>query len=329
MPAQDNNVPRNQYQNKILDLEKKYFRHLEKIVTSSEFQNDLLLIEKETQENYPKYKDVWKIKDKIKIPAERVIRQHIYMYFHDYIKGIYPSPISSDLGIRFEDAVVCVDAKTIDTNGNSGDLRSTSVEMNQNSFLNKNYPYIKTQSNLESIDHYSRLPVLTYIIKIVYHDDNYSFKLERSPYPSIVLVCVPNGEISSLFDFNIIDNFKTYDYFKETDGQYYKTVEIPNIHPRAVLDEWMKNEFENRRHWQRVHTTYFSSNKYIYYDPYRTTLWWETSIANKKVIAPVKSGGSVRYNNSIMKERYDSQNNRWDGYKEYQLPPSIVGSGGF
>lgn len=321
MAKQSISAQKDFYQNQILDLEKKYFSIIEGIITSMDFLDDLLLIEKETVENYPKYATVWNIKDKIKVPVERLIRQHIYLKLASDIKGIYPSPISSDLGIRMNDAVLCIDAKTIDTHGNAGDLRSTGVEKNQNSFDNRNFPFIKTDSNLESIDHYSRLPVLTYIIKVVYYDDNYSFKLGRSPYPSMALVCIPNGKLSSLFDYNIIDNFKTYSYYDENEALYYKPILIPNLEA-SVLEEWLKINIEERKGFQKVRTDYFSS-KHIYYDVQRRVLWWETTISKKHCIAAVKSGNTVRYNNECMRDRYDSDNNYWVGYREYQIPDPL------
>jgi hypothetical protein len=76
-----------------------------------------------------------------------------------------------------DDAVICIHVKTIDIKGNHRDIKSTSVEKNQTSFVNENYPIIPTAANLKSIDHYSRFPVLTFIIKVIYTDDNYSFSL--------------------------------------------------------------------------------------------------------------------------------------------------------
>lgn len=177
MSKQDTKIKRSNKQNEILDLEETYFGLLEGVFFSNKFQDDLLIIEKEIRENYPKFKDTWNLKNKLKIPAERLVRHHVYMQLHEKIKGIYPSPISSDIGIMMEDCILCIDVKTVDTIGNSVDINSTQVEPNQISFDNSKYAYIKTESNLESIDHYTRRPVLTYVFKIIYTDDNYSFKL--------------------------------------------------------------------------------------------------------------------------------------------------------
>lgn len=304
-------------QNKVLDLEKKYFKKINDMVQSDEFINDLLLIEKEIRENYPEFKNTWNLKNKIKVPAERLIRHYIYMQWHDEIESVYPSPVSSDLGIKMEDAIVCVDIKTIDTVSNAGDIRSTSTEKNQNSFNNKNYPVFDFRSNLKSIDHYSRRPVLTYIIKIIYSDDDYSFKLCRETYPTIITTCIPNGEISSLFDYNIIDNFKTYDYYLETDGSYWKPYIIKSTSKdNAIIKIETDNEFINNKGFIDMTS---KIDKISYYDVQHHCIWWLTSHNKKKAIKAVKSGSSVRYNNEILLKRYDSSNNEWSGYLEYTI----------
>ena len=66
------------------------------------------------------------------------------------------------------------------------------------------------------------LAVLAYVIKIVYRDDNTQFNISRTTNvggkPSIILVNIPNGELSNFFDKDIIVNFKTYKYYKESHG---------------------------------------------------------------------------------------------------------------
>ena len=318
MAKQNPNLPRDTYKNKVLNLEKKYFQKILEVVNSSAFIQDLLLIEKEIRENYPEYRDIWDLKNKIKVPAERLTRHHIYTQWHDLIDGIYPSPVSSDIGIRTNDAVICIDLKTIDTNGNAGDLRATAVENNQTSFNNKNYPYIKTASNLKSIDHYTRKPVLTYVVKIVYTDDKYSFTLSRNTFPTLIVACVPNGEISQLFDYNIIDNFKTYNYYSKKDGDYYSPIEIPR--DTKNISEYVKDQCVNLRNYISVNI----QGKDAYFDMAHNTLWWQTSQNNKTVIAAVKSGGSVRFNNEILKERFDAENNKWDGYIEITISDEMA-----
>ena len=322
MGLQRTDILRNAYENNVLNLEKKYYELILGVIHSPGFKQDLLLIEKEIKDNYPEYRDIWDLKNKIKVPAERLTRHHIYIQWHNIIRGIYPSPVSSDLGIKTDDAVICIDLKTIDTHGNSGDISSTAVENNQTSFDNRNYPYIPTTSNLKSIDHYSRLPVLTYVIKIIYTDNGYSFSLSREVYPTIVVACIPNGEISKLFDYNIIENFKTYNYYSQRDGDYFISIPIPAGLTSSEQDQFVENYclVESERDYTKVQI----GTKPAYLDLATRILWWKTSERNAKVIRPVKSGGSVRFSNEILKNRYDSLNRAWLGYKEFVLEPALL-----
>lgn len=314
MSKQDISLVRTKKQNEILDLECKYFTIMERIITSSSFREDLLKIEKEIRENYPKFKDTWKIKNKLKIPAERLVRHHVYTQLHDLITGVYASPISSDLGVVTNECVLCVDIKTIDTHSNKGDLNSTAIEQNQISFDNSHHKYVSTVSNLDSIDHYLRIPVLTYIVKIVYTDDNYSFKLSRNEYPTLVLCCIPNGELSNLFGNDIIENFKTYDYYSRTDGDEYEELPIPSNIKKAQQKVYVDNVCKEKGFVPVV-----IDKKTAYYDPVTRVTWWDTSKNNLQCIRAVKSGGSTRVYNKYLKERYDSMNNSWVGYKEYTI----------
>lgn len=315
MPKQDLTIPLTAKQKEILDLEEKYFDKLNEVIYCDEFKDDLLLIEKEIRENYAALASTWDLLNKLKVPAERLVRHYIYMKWHSIIESVYPSPVSSDLGIKTSDAVICIDIKTIETEGNAGDLRSTCTEKNQNSFNNKNYPGFEFKSNLKSIDHYSSRPVLTYIVKIVYTDDKYSFKLSRSPYPTLVTACIPNGELSNLFQFNIIDNFKTYDYFGEKDGLHFKPFNIPPsaFVNKTTLKAFLDAEFIISRHFSDVS---MQMGKPAYYDVANHCVWWLVKSTKKAQMCALKSGSSVRYNNEILKDRYDSHGNNWTGYKD-------------
>lgn len=322
---QNINISRQPMQNNILDLEKKYFSMIENILKSDAFQNDLLLIEKEIRENYSKFKETWDLKNKIKVPAERVIRHHIYLGLNEYIRGIYPSPISSDMGIRMDDCILCIDSKTIDTENNAGDIRATSAEPNQISFDNSNHRYIKALHNLESMDHYFHdLPVLTFVIKIIYTDNNYRFELSRTRYPSVVLCCIPNGEISNLFDKDIVQNFKTYDYYDVKDGEHFKPIPIPSNCTTAE----QKNDFAyqycvTEKGFMRVDIELERGSKAAYFDAPHNCYWWVTSKNNKPVIQAFKSGSSLRVWNDVLRDRFDSNNQSWQGYKEISIPEPL------
>lgn len=317
MSKQNVSMLRTAMQNKILDLEQKYFRVLEKVFFSEAFIEDLLIIEKEIRENYPKFKDTWLLKNKLKVPAERLVRHHVYTQLHDIITGIYPSPISSDLGIMTEECVLCIDVKTVDTIGNSVDINSTQVEPNQISFQNTNHAYISTISNLESIDHYARKPVLTYVVKIIYTDDNYSFKLSRINKPTLVLTCIPNGELSKLFDCDIIKNFKTYNYYTEQDRPEFAVHYIPDEYKdKKDQSSYVHDYCVNVKHFQYLKIATDKQLKDAYFDAVHRVIWWLTSHQNKPAIKAVKSGSTARLNNDILKERFNSKNQKWMGYIE-------------
>ena len=324
MGKQLTTITHTKMQNRILDLERYYFTVLENVFTSKPFIDDLLLIEKETRENYPKFQNTWNLKNKIKVPAERLVRHHVYTELHDIITGVYPSPISSDLGIMTNDCVLCIDVKTIDTVGNSVDISSTQVEPNQISFQNTNHKYIQTVSNLESIDHYSRRPVLTFIIKIIYTDDNYSFKLSRTDKPSLVLACIPNGELSNLFNNDIIQNFKTYSYYTEQDNPVFAAKIIPSsYHTPEERRDYVADYCINTMHFTQTVVESNSRSRNAYFDVANRCLWWETSFNNKPAIRAVKSGSTARLSNTFLKERFDSNNNPWIGYKHLSIPPAL------
>lgn len=324
MSIQNKTRYRSSMQDTILNLEKKYFSILEDIISSEDFIKDLLLIEKEIRENYPKFKDIWELKNKIKVPAERVIRHYMYMKLKDGIRGIYPSPISSDFGVKMDDCVICIDAKTLDTESNSGDIKATSAEPNQISFDNSRHKYIPTLSNLESIDHYSRLPVLTFILKIIYTDNNYSFTLARGTYPSMVLACLPNGELSDLFDKDIIQNFKTYDYYTGKDGDCFLPHFIPKEYDtRSKRADYAKKYCIEDKGFIPVEIALERGRKQAYFDSINRCYWWVTSDNNKSVIKALKNGKTMRISNNILEKRFDSSNEPWIGYKEYQLPAPL------
>lgn len=314
MGKQKIDIPLNDFEKNILELEKTYFDKLLTIINSNDFKKDLLTMEKEIKDNYPIYSETWQLKNKLKVSAERLITHHIYMNWYEIISGIYPSPVSSDIGIKVNDAVICVDAKTIDINSNANDLRATNVEENQTSFNNKEYPFITVKSNLKSIDHYWRLPILTYIIKIVYDDDGYQFKLSRNEYQTISLVCIPNGELSKLFDYNIIANFKTYSYYNKSNSPHFDPIIIRGDDTTDTIDRRCAEKGLTKI------TEHNYGNKLIYHDNIKNCYWWETSIGNKKCIAGLKKGSAVRFQNEILKERYDSNGNPWEGYIDKTLP---------
>lgn len=321
MAKQDISVIRNENQNLILDIEKKYFNEIKRIITTESFMNDLLLIEKEVRENYDKYAKTWKLKNKIKIPAERLIRHHVYKEMLNQLVGIYPSPISSDLGLLLEDCVLCVDVKTVDTKGNPVDISSTQVEPNQISFKNSKHKYFKAISNLEAYDHYSSKPVLTYVVKIIYTDNDIRFCLSRGPKPSLVLACIPNGELSPLFCCDIVKNFKTYEYYTAADGENYSPIEVPRT---ITSKEERLSFFCNKCEEKGFAKNTLPGGKIVYYDIEHDCRWWLVSSNKKHSIMAVKNGSTMRLYNDMLKERYDSKNEPWFGYEEFPIPDPLA-----
>ena len=66
MGKQQTNIPLNDYEKNVLNLEKKYFSIIESIINSDDFFSDLALIEKEISDNYSKFDNLWNLKNKIK-----------------------------------------------------------------------------------------------------------------------------------------------------------------------------------------------------------------------------------------------------------------------
>lgn len=318
--------------NNILDLEKKYFEKLWELCTSDEFINDLEKIEKYISGKYDILANTWDLKNKIKIPAERLLRYHIYTKLKTDIIGIYPSAISGDIGFVTNDAIISLDAKTIDMIGNKGDAKYLQFENNQSNFINKGLDYdnrigykgVNVDTYLPIYDEYNgkKLPVLTYFLSINYVDNKKTFKLNRSLQSgTIVLKCLPNGEISELFDNDIVINFKTYTYYDKKDG--YESIEIgeyDKIKP-YLLDERFYTITRDKvdKDWKRIK----GRTKQGYYCEKHKVAWFP--VKRKKggkyicYLEAVKGGNTARVENEILKNRYDSKDNMWIGYKIYTI----------
>ena len=314
-------------QNKIVDLEKKYMDKLEAVFTSPDFINDLKRIEHETQVHYTFLTEVWGKKNKIKEASERLVRHHLYKNF---VGSFYSSPVSCDVAIELDDIILNVDIKTIDKVGNSGELSTTQFEHNQTSFINVpadasgSFPGFKIKSNLQSIDPNSNKPVLTYLIKIAYADDgNGYFSLVNDPtVPSLVLTCLPNGQLSNLFDSDLFSNFKNYKYFTSIDGVYYKPRRIEYssaFNPLPINDKFtmIENKTSIPSTWERI----VGETKIGYYDPATKVLWY---VVPRKVngiwvifLEAVVGGDTARFNDEWLKKRYDSKNSFWLGQRKY------------
>lgn len=329
MSKQNIDIARTPTQNKILDLEQKYMKIIEDIVTSDSFIEDLKHIEKETQEYYEILQDVWGKKNKVKEVSERLLRHHIYLKFSG-AESFYSSPISCDIALELDDIILNLDVKTIDKVGNAGELSSTQFEHNQTSFVNEkvlasgSFPRFVVKSNLNSVDPRTNKPLLTYLVKIGYSDDGHGiFKfINSSDYPSIVVTCLPNGSLSNLFENNLFSNFKDYTYYDTVSGVYYKPKYITSKSEFISLTESTKfNKIEQQvdipETWKKV--TW--SSKVGYYDSDKKVVWW--TVEKKKdnhwdiYLMAVKNGNTARFNDSWLEKRYNSKNEKWCGEHKY------------
>lgn len=329
MSMQRTDIERTAQQNNILDLEQKYMRIIEEMVTSKSFLEDLKHIESETQEYYELLKEVWGKKNKVKEVSERLLRHHIYLKFRG-AERFYSSPISCDIALELDDIILNLDVKTIDKIGNGGELNTTQFEHNQTSFINEKvlssgaFPGFVVKSNLQSIDPRTHKPILTFLVKIGYSDDNHgTFNfINSTTYPSIVVTCLPNGALSNLFDNNLFSNFKDYTYYTNVDGNYFKWRYITAKDEFNVLTETAKfNRIQSQtdipEEWEKV----IWGNKVGYYDSEKKVVWWT---ADKKTgnhwdiyLQPVKNGNTARFNDSWLEERFNSKNEAWIGESKY------------
>lgn len=336
MSKQKIDCERSKKQNEILDLEEKYMKIIEEMVTSDEFLQDLKHIEKETQEYYYILDEVWGKKNKVKEVSERLLRHHIYKRFSG-AENFYSSPISCDIALELDDIILNLDVKTIDKVGNAGELTTTQFEHNQTSFLNKKvlssgiFPGFKVKSNLQAIDPRTHKPLLTYLVKIGYSDDgNGTFYFINSTiHPSIVVTCLPNGALSDLFDSDLFNNFKDYIYYDQQNGIYYKPRYITSKDEFSSLSTNTKftrieQVTDIPESWERVAW----DNKVGYYDKEKNQVWWTVEKLKSGhwdiYLYAVKNGNTARFNDSWLEERYNSKNEPWCGeHKYYKIYDNI------
>lgn len=292
-------------QKNILDLEKKYTSLLFDIFNTKEFEEDLLDIENEISDKYEDYRDIWNLKNKFKIPAERIVYHHLYTYQSDNFKinKLYTSAVSSDIGVIVNNEIVlCLDVKTNDLCGNKNDINKIIVEKNQNSFDNSNFSELFTvKSNLDRKMRYKpNLPILTYVLKISYFDDGHSFRLVKNNYdfPTVQLACIPNGSLSECFDKNIISGVKTYTY--DFDSKH--SIIFDN---NDQLDNFISDSQNN---------IFPLKDEKNVYNRNGITLW-KTTRNKKPCLVPNKNASTLRLDPDTIKLRYDSTNHKWDGIK--------------
>lgn len=322
----------------VLDLEKKYFNILWDLFTSDAFINDLKIIEQEIQKQYSFLQNTWELKNKLKVPAERLTRQYVYRNLSNLVKHIYPSAVSSDIAFITEEAVINIDVKTLDKVGNRGDISNLQFENNQSSFENKNldvdnrYPNsgVKVECLLPKEYSYGdepAKPMLTFFFTIVYQDNGSSFSLCRdNDLQTIHLKCLPNGFTSILFDCDIVDNFKTYTYLEKKHGfePVYLTDNSNNVEEKVREFVRLNSNYvliQGRTKLgayceQQVHPKYNING----------VSWFPVSRqdkANKRIhhyyLEAVYKGNTSRLSNEKLINRYDSEDRPWKGLEKYSL----------
>lgn len=326
----------------ILDLEKKYQAILWNLFTSADFISDLIDIETYIISNYSLIKSTYKLKNILKTGAERLARHHIYSNLNTHginVLGIYPSPISGDIGLIFDDIVLSLDIKTIDTVGNSSDVFHLQFLPNQSSFKNNNLdsdPNIPSsgvvvESLLPQTFRHDGIdkPVLTYFLKIIYSDNNTGFSLNRnSKYFTIHLSNLPNGITSRLFDFDIVDNFKTYNYLKAPDFRPVLLLRNSNF---SSANQAVYTHISTHPDLQLIQgrTKIGAFNPNTLHPRYGTigVSWFPVSrkrtasgqSINDFFLEAVNYGDTSRVMNNKLQDRFDSNDNPWNGMLKIKI----------
>mgnify|MGYP003975616111 FL=1 len=306
----------NSIDGKILNWEKSYFFELERIFQSQDFSDHLLKMKKWINLSYSNMQS-WNKANKVQLPCQRIIN-YVVMKNLKQIIGVYNSAISSDIAFETSDVIINIDSKTVSSTGNKGDFESLFFGPNQSSFKNKNigigmagknYPGLPVDFQLPSIDISTNKPVLTYFLMIKYTDNKKNFDwYSNQDEPNIRLICIPNGELSYLFNNDIISNPKTYAYAKtsssnskKTDKTYPLSHSFQNAIPIMV---YTKKGF------------YISNTK---------ETWLETEIkqtnSNNKVTVYKQaiSSHSCRIDFKTLKDRYDSNQKYWKGVSNWNI----------
>lgn len=342
---------------RILNLEKKYMSTFEEILSSDLFQSQLIKME-----DYVQRKKIdWGKSNKIEVAVERVMRFTIYKTFleKDKIKGIYPSPISGDLGLILEDCIISLDTKTLDDKKNERDLDYFQLNHNQSSFNNYSTP---GQFNTQMLDFDEGLPILSYIIQIYYTtDDPKGIRLfDDNSNEVINLACIPNGLLSDFFCGNLFYNAKTYKPMPPT------TMTKSGL-KRYKLLSYKEREKLKKDKQQVIHGTIIDKTEFVdLLDPLLKKVnfqyaysveenkssegkWFiDADIKNKKVRYKItarkvrqqaksrtglkkeeiwlepqqdtnEGGGSFRVAFDSIRERFDSDKENWKGYLKIKL----------
>ena len=315
--GQDKTVSiKNSINGKILNWEKSYFFELERIFQSQDFSDHLLKMKKWINLSYSNMQS-WNKANKVQLPCQRIIN-YVVMKNLKQIIGVYNSAISSDIAFETSDVIINIDSKTVSSTGNKGDFESLFFGPNQSSFKNKNigisldkanYPGLPVDFQLPSIDILTNKPVLTFFLMIKYTDNGKNFDwYSNQDEPNIRLICIPNGDLSYLFNNDIISNVKTYDYAKTSNKNSKK---VNKTHP-------LSHTFQNA-------IPIMVYTKKGLYDLNSKETWLETerkqANSNNKVIEYNQAIGahSCRIDFKTLKDRYDLNQKYWKGVSNWNI----------
>lgn len=346
---------------KILDAEKKYMDEIFEILDSPRFKTKLNSMFIELDRNKAKIINDYNGISIINTPAERLVTYCIYEAFFEKKNAgnptystveFYPLPQCGDLGIELNEVVLSIEVKTICETSNSSDLGYLPFRRNQTSFENicdyvnvdtsTGYrPQFRIKGNIEQF--IGSKPMLTYVIELVYNFDKNKpvtskcvlFKGPRADGISTInLFCIPNGYISRLFDKNIFQNVKNYEYYP--DEGYAKAIKLDTaVYPnkKACLSDiattyaYIRNNYSTRvtSDWKVANNRDYvmfidTANIGTGFHESSGMLWvlLERNVFGGKQpqLQPIKEPSGCRIDwKSNLVERYDSTNNRWDGVR--------------
>lgn len=204
-------------QKKILLLEQKYFDLLYRVVNSKIFSNELRSLSNSINTITKYVISNAKKTNPCDLAVQRLLQYRLFRdaKLRNIISGVYPSTISSDVAFISKDAVINIDTKTTYLENNEGDWSRKIVGKNQSSFKHKNYarPNGKSAKIEFLLDQkYGTKPVLSYVLSLFYTYNKITGKfdwVQKSP-TNIKFACIPNGDLSNLFNNEIIFGVKHY-----------------------------------------------------------------------------------------------------------------------